>query len=69
MRSLGCSWLPVAWIYHPAILPKHAKKRSHDWNGSISKGIPMLRDEVLHFVELGVTTVDEGLRILYNVEN
>ncbi len=29
----------------------------------------MLRDEVLHFVELGVTTVDEGLRILYNVEN
>ena len=33
------------------------------------KGIPMLREEVLHFIEKGVTTVDEGLRILYNVEN
>jgi type IV pilus assembly protein PilB len=33
------------------------------------KGIPMLREEVLHFIKLGVTTVDEGLRILYNVEN
>ena len=33
------------------------------------KGIPMLREEVLHFIQLGVTTVDEGLRILYNVEN
>jgi len=33
------------------------------------KGIPMLREEVVHFIELGITTVDEGLRILYNVEN
>ena len=38
-------------------------------NYARDKGIPMLREEVLLFIEKGVTTVDEGLRILYNVEN
>ncbi len=33
------------------------------------KKIPMLRDEVMGFIKNGTTTVEEGLRILYNVEN
>jgi len=33
------------------------------------KKIPMLKDEVMGFIANGTTTVEEALRILYNVEN
>ena len=33
------------------------------------KKMHMMRDEVLDYIRSGVTSVEEGLRILYNVEN
>lgn len=33
------------------------------------KHMHLMRDEVLEYISSGVTTVEEGLRILYNVEN
>jgi type IV pilus assembly protein PilB len=38
-------------------------------NYAKEKKIPMLRDEVMNYVQSGTTTVEEALRILYNVEN
>ncbi|KAF0222192.1 MAG: Type II secretory pathway ATPase PulE/Tfp pilus assembly pathway ATPase PilB [Erysipelotrichaceae bacterium] len=38
-------------------------------NYAKEKKIPMLRDEVMSYVQNGTTTVEEALRILYNVEN
>jgi type IV pilus assembly protein PilB len=38
-------------------------------NYAKEKKIPMLRDEVMAYVKSGTTTVEEALRILYNVEN
>jgi type II secretory ATPase GspE/PulE/Tfp pilus assembly ATPase PilB-like protein len=36
---------------------------------AIEKKMQMLRDEVIEFLNQGLTSVDEALRVLYNVDN
>jgi type II secretory ATPase GspE/PulE/Tfp pilus assembly ATPase PilB-like protein len=58
----------MSQIHVLRLKPKQDLKESL-LNYAKEKKIPMLRDEVMAYVQSGTTTVEEALRILYNVEN